>query len=101
MRRFPFVIAGIVALAIAAAAPAKAFTLHVACYGGVFTAVQEKYAGALFTARSGIKIEWINGNPFLKKRNSPKKDLAGVHIQDRVDGGANRRFPAYLLRGFG
>jgi len=63
MRRFLFAIAGIIVFAIGGAAPAKAFTLRVACYGGVFTEVQAKYAGALFTARTGIKVEWINGNP--------------------------------------
>jgi putative spermidine/putrescine transport system substrate-binding protein len=63
MRRFLFVFAGVVVFTIADAAPAKALTLRVACYGGVFTEVQAKYAGALFTARSGIKIEWVNGNP--------------------------------------
>lgn len=63
MRRTLFVIAGMIVGAIAGAAPANAFTLRVASYGGVFTEVQAKYAGALFTARTGIKIEWINGNP--------------------------------------
>lgn len=41
----------------------KAFTLRVACYGGVFTENQAKYAGAMFTSRTGIKIDWIDGNP--------------------------------------
>lgn len=38
-------------------------TLRVANYGGVFTAAQKKYAGDLFTARSGVKIEYIDSNP--------------------------------------
>ena len=37
-------------------------TLRVGNYGGVFTASQKKYAGDLFTARTGIKIEYIDGN---------------------------------------
>ena len=38
-------------------------TLRVANYGGVFTAAQKKYAGDLFTARTGVKIEYIDSNP--------------------------------------
>jgi putative spermidine/putrescine transport system substrate-binding protein len=38
-------------------------TLRVANYGGVFTAAQKKYAGDLFTARTGVKIEYIDANP--------------------------------------
>jgi putative spermidine/putrescine transport system substrate-binding protein len=63
MRRSIFVIVGVIAFAFAGAATAQPFTLRVACYGGVFTEVQAKYAGALFTARTGIKIQWIDGNP--------------------------------------
>jgi putative spermidine/putrescine transport system substrate-binding protein len=63
MRRFIFAIVGIVAFAAAGTAKVQAFTLRVACYGGVFTEVQAKYAGALFTARTGIQIQWIDGNP--------------------------------------
>src|SRR5215469_2292327 len=63
MRRFRFLTIGIVAFAMIGTGPANAFTLRVACYGGVFTEVQAKYAGALFTARTGVKIEWINDNP--------------------------------------
>jgi putative spermidine/putrescine transport system substrate-binding protein len=37
--------------------------LRVANYGGVFTAAQKKYAGDLFTARTGVKIEYIDANP--------------------------------------
>ena len=38
-------------------------TLRIACYGGSFTASQKKYAADLYTARTGVKIEWIDGNP--------------------------------------
>jgi putative spermidine/putrescine transport system substrate-binding protein len=38
-------------------------TLRVACYGGAFTATQLKYAGSIFTLRTGIDIQWIDGNP--------------------------------------
>lgn len=38
------------------------FTLKVANYGGVFTAAQKKYAGDLFTQRTGIKVEYIDAN---------------------------------------
>lgn len=41
----------------------SSLTLRVANYGGVFTAAQKKYAGDLFTARTGVKIEYIDANP--------------------------------------
>jgi putative spermidine/putrescine transport system substrate-binding protein len=63
MRRVRFLAIGIVAFAMIGCTEAQAFILRVACYGGVFTEVQAKYAGAMFTARTGIRIEWINGNP--------------------------------------
>ncbi|MGE3150773.1 MAG: ABC transporter substrate-binding protein [Pseudorhodoplanes sp.] len=44
-------------------ASAQQKTLRVACYGGLFTEVTAKYAGTIFTQRTGIKIEWIDGNP--------------------------------------
>lgn len=53
-------------LVAGAAAPAAAqsnVTLRVGCYGGAFTDAAAKYAAAPFTARTGIKIEWVNGNP--------------------------------------
>jgi putative spermidine/putrescine transport system substrate-binding protein len=63
VRRFILATLGIVAFAIVDDAKAQALTLRVACYGGVFTQVQAKYAGALFTSRTGIRIQWIDGNP--------------------------------------
>lgn len=53
-------------LAAVGAAPATAqsnVTLRVGAYGGAFTDAAAKYAAAPFTARTGIKIEWVNGNP--------------------------------------
>jgi putative spermidine/putrescine transport system substrate-binding protein len=38
-------------------------TLHVGCYGGAFTDVEQRFAAQPFTARTGVKIEWINANP--------------------------------------
>src|ERR1700752_1564883 len=58
-----FLLASLMVLAIADTAKAQEVTLRVACYGGVFTEVQAKYAGALYTARTGVKIQWIDGNP--------------------------------------
>src|SRR5262249_8612129 len=55
---------GFVVLAcMAGAAQAQTKTLRVACYGGLFTEAQAKYAGALFTQRTGIQLQWIDGNP--------------------------------------
>ena len=57
----------VLALGLTGAAPAFAqqssLTLRVGNYGGVFTAAQKKYAGDLFTARSGVKVEYIDANP--------------------------------------
>lgn len=63
MRRFVVAIVGLISLCVPGLAHAQSSTLRVACYGGVFTAAQAKFAGALFTARTGIKIQWIDGNP--------------------------------------
>jgi putative spermidine/putrescine transport system substrate-binding protein len=55
-----------VLLVAGSAAPSLAqsgVTLRVGCYGGAFTDAAAKYAAAPFTARTGIKIEWVNGNP--------------------------------------
>jgi putative spermidine/putrescine transport system substrate-binding protein len=57
----------VLALGLAAAGSAFAqqsnLTLRVANYGGAFTAAQKKYAGDLFTARTGVKVEYIDANP--------------------------------------
>lgn len=56
-----------VAVLISAALPAAAqksdVTLRVAIQGGEFQRVQNKYAAERFTALTGIKIEWVAGNP--------------------------------------
>ncbi|MGE0154949.1 MAG: ABC transporter substrate-binding protein [Reyranellaceae bacterium] len=38
-------------------------TIKVANYGGQFTATQKKYAGELFTRRTGVKVQYIDANP--------------------------------------
>ena len=38
-------------------------TLRIACYGGSFTASQKKYAADLYTTRTGVKVEFVDGNP--------------------------------------
>lgn len=55
------------ATALAAAAPASAqdagtTSLRVANFGGAFHDLQRKYAAHLFTRRTGIKVEFIDGN---------------------------------------
>ncbi|HEY0296291.1 MAG TPA: extracellular solute-binding protein, partial [Bordetella sp.] len=37
-------------------------TLKVAAFGGTFTAAQKKYIGDLFTRRTGMKVQYIDGN---------------------------------------
>jgi len=38
-------------------------TIKVANYGGQFTATQKKFAGELFTKRTGVKVQYIDANP--------------------------------------
>jgi len=44
-------------------ASSQEITLRVANYGGAFTASQRKYAADLFTQRTGVRIQFIDGNP--------------------------------------
>ena len=37
-------------------------TLKIATFGGAFDYVQMKYVASVFTARTGVKIELVNGN---------------------------------------
>src|SRR5215472_17503278 len=53
----------LLAVGINTASAQSNVTLRVACYGGSFTASQKKYAADLYTARTGVKIEFIDGNP--------------------------------------
>jgi putative spermidine/putrescine transport system substrate-binding protein len=55
----------VVVLAVGnAPAPAQSnVTLQIGCYGGAFTDVEQRFVAEPFTARTGIKISWINGNP--------------------------------------
>jgi len=53
--------------ALLGAAPARAqnrpdVTLRVASYGGAFTASQRRYVGDVFTAQTGIKVQYIDGS---------------------------------------
>jgi putative spermidine/putrescine transport system substrate-binding protein len=50
-------------LSLASAVLAQEVTLRVGNYGGSFTATQKKYAADIFTQRTGIKIQFIDGNP--------------------------------------
>lgn len=52
-----------VCLCLAGASFAQEVTLRVGNYGGAFTATQKKYAADVFTQRTGIKIQFIDGNP--------------------------------------
>src|SRR5262245_25216399 len=62
MKRLLMSLIGLIGMASASYAE-DPVTLRVACYGGAFTETQVKYAGDLFTLRTGIQIEWIDGNP--------------------------------------
>ena len=50
-------------LLLAGASLAQDVTLRIGNYGGAFTASQKKYAADIFTQRTGIKIQFIDGNP--------------------------------------
>jgi putative spermidine/putrescine transport system substrate-binding protein len=56
------------------AQPKSDVTIRVACYGGGFTAAQKKYAGDLYTQRTGVKVEFIDGTArdFLTKMIASK-----------------------------
>jgi len=56
-------IGAIMAVPTAAQVPQSDITLRVGNYGGLFTATQRKYAGELFTRRTGIKVQYIDANP--------------------------------------
>jgi putative spermidine/putrescine transport system substrate-binding protein len=66
MRKY-FVCAAIAACLTGSMGTVKAqqsdITLKVGNFGGVFTAAQKKYVGDVFTARTGIKVEYIDANP--------------------------------------
>lgn len=58
--------AGVLVLALGlttASADSSNVTLRVASYGGSFSAAQKKYAAELYTTRTGIKVEFVDGNP--------------------------------------
>jgi putative spermidine/putrescine transport system substrate-binding protein len=60
------IFAGLALFAVGASdtkAQDKQVVLRVANYGGLFTEVQRKYAGDLFTKRTGVKVQYIDANP--------------------------------------
>ncbi|MSP87975.1 MAG: ABC transporter substrate-binding protein [Alphaproteobacteria bacterium] len=63
MKRFLLATLGLMALSWADPAGAQQVTLRVASYGGLFTESQTKYGASVFSKRTGIKIEWVDGNP--------------------------------------
>lgn len=63
MKRSLVGIAAALIVNLAAAAVAQEVVLRGANYGGGFTASQNKYAAEVFTNRTKIKIQWIDGNP--------------------------------------
>ncbi|MGE3149095.1 MAG: ABC transporter substrate-binding protein [Pseudorhodoplanes sp.] len=88
------VAAGLAAAALAVTtmatvAVAQEITLRVANYGGVFTASQKKYVADIFTQRTGIKVQYIDGNPadhlaklIASKGREPPFDI--VYAEDDV-----------------
>lgn len=63
MKRSIVALALLLSAVIAARASAQDIVLKVANYGGFFTETQNKYAAEVFTKRTKIKIQWIDGNP--------------------------------------
>jgi putative spermidine/putrescine transport system substrate-binding protein len=56
-------LAFLLVLVVAHVSFAQEVVLKVGNYGGFFTETQNKYAAELFTKRTKIKIQWIDGNP--------------------------------------
>ena len=54
---------GSLAVSSVAAVAQSSVTLQIGCYGGAFTDVEQRFVAEPFTARTGIKVTWINGNP--------------------------------------
>jgi putative spermidine/putrescine transport system substrate-binding protein len=64
-------------------------TIRVGSYGGAFDALQKKYATSLFTARIGVKVEFIDANAddhlakmIASKGQEPPVDV--VYLDDSV-----------------
>ena len=64
-------------------------TIRVGSYGGAFDVLQTKYAVSLFTARTGVKVEFIDGNAddhlaklIASKGREPPYDV--VYLDDSV-----------------
>jgi putative spermidine/putrescine transport system substrate-binding protein len=68
-------------------------TLRVGNYGGQFTDTQRKFAGALFTNRTGVKVQYIDANPadhvariIASRGREPPYDV--VYLDDEVQANA-------------
>jgi putative spermidine/putrescine transport system substrate-binding protein len=77
------------ALAIAAPGQAQDITLRIANYGGNFTQSQNKYVAERFTKQTGVKVQWIDGNPHdhLQKLIASRGRAAPfdiVYLDDKV-----------------
>ena len=73
----------------ASAQQAAPVTITVGSYGGAYNALQTKYAISLFTARTGIKVEFVDGNAddhlaklIASKGREPPMDV--VFLDDSV-----------------
>ena len=65
MRALVGVFCGLTGLLAVSAAEAQSsnVTLRVATFGGVAGEVERAYVGDRMTRTTGVKIEWIDGNP--------------------------------------
>lgn len=63
MKRFAGGMALLLTLGLLTPAWPQEVVLKVANFGGLFTASQNKYAAEVFTKRTKVKIQWIDGNP--------------------------------------
>lgn len=63
-RMLGLLVGGLALAGLAHSAPAQQsdVTLRIATFGGAFDHVQQKYVASIFTARTGVKVEFINGN---------------------------------------
>lgn len=62
-KRVSFLFASMTVMLGIGSAQAQTDTLKVAGYFGSFRAAQQKYVADRFTAKTGVKIEWVDGSP--------------------------------------
>ena len=78
------------ALLAGRAGAASDVTLRIGCYGGVFTEVQKKFVGDLFTERTGVKVQFIDASPkthlakLLAGRQQPTPPYDLVYLDEDV-----------------